>query len=129
MSTSETPRLRIAQHGTAARPYAHLLPILEAELAWGNRYAYGYNGFKMRDYHFRDYEVRLKDPLHLDRLRATFQLPESVGFWATPPRGPKQPGTMSVGDTDGQMLIVAALPPDWSGGEGRLPWDPEEPTP
>jgi hypothetical protein len=114
MSTSETPRLRIAQHGTAARPYAHLLPILEAELAWGNRYAY---------------EVRLKDPLHLDRLRATFQLPESVGFWATPPRGPKQPGTMSVGDTDGQMLIVAALPPDWSGGEGRLPWDPEEPTP
>lgn len=54
--------------------YGHLLPVLEAELSWGNRCRGGFTWTAQDGGWFAD----LDRPLHVDRLREVFEFPEHI---------------------------------------------------
>jgi hypothetical protein len=69
-----TARTRIADSSTDDTPYGHLLPVLNAELAWGN---------STRDAFVHApqdgaWSARLREPLHVDRLLAEFDFPDHI---------------------------------------------------
>ncbi len=67
-------RVRIADSSSDGTRYGHLLPVLEAELRWGNETRHG---FEMAPSD-QVWSARLRHPLHLDRLRAEFDFPEHI---------------------------------------------------
>ena len=87
----------LAGGGTGARPYAHLLPLVEAEVSWGNSDVEGFcqhpDGW---------WSASLRRPLHLDRLREVFALPAHVEL------GSRPDGSTWVVDGENRVKIVAA---------------------
>lgn len=87
----------VAPGGTGTRPYAHLLPVVAAEVAWGNAdlegFTEGPDGW---------WAATLRRPLHLDALRAAFDFPSHIELGASPD------GTTFVVDGDNRVRVVAA---------------------
>jgi hypothetical protein len=117
--TTEHPRLRVASRGAPDRPYAHLQPIVEAELGWGNR-ARSPRWFQPDPAHDPSvWYFDLDQPFHVEELRAAFVFPDNVRLGVFAP-GPRQPPRMSLGDGN-RIGITAPCPRDWLPGEGFVP--------
>lgn len=91
-----TPARALPGQGEGARPYSHLLPVLDAELEWGNAslgpFSADPDGW---------WAVTLSRPLHVDRLREAFDFPGHVQL------GRNGDGTTYVVDADNRVRIVA----------------------
>jgi hypothetical protein len=118
MTDDDTRRL-IAPCGTPDRPQAHLEPIVEAELAWGNRVL---SKWGRSDKLLDDRSLTLTEPFHIELLRKTFRFPPNVRMWAILPR----PGhrhdkpRLLLSDTDRYVTIHSPLSDDWPYGEGEV---------
>jgi hypothetical protein len=118
MSSDDT-RQPIAAHGTGDHPETHLEPVVQAELAWGNRIL---SPWGRSDKLLDDRSLALAQPFHLDELRATFRFPPTVRMWAILPR----PGyrhdkpRLLLSDTDAYVTIHSPLPEPWPHGEGEV---------
>lgn len=118
MSNDDTRR-PIAAHGGADRPQEHLDPVVEAELAWGNRVL---SGWGRSDKLLDDRSLTLAYPFHIDRLRQTFRFPPNIRMWAILPR----PGyrhdkpRLLLSDTDAYVTVHSPLPADWPHAEGEV---------
>ena len=94
--------------GESARPYSHLLPVLEAEIRWGNRVLD--DGFRaLPDGWFA---ATLMRPLHVDRLRDVFEFPAHIRV------GRHDDGTTFVIDGENRVRLVA---PGAEGAPARRP--------
>jgi len=69
-----TGRVRIPDASSDGTGHGHLRPVLEAELAWGNSTR---NGF-VHTPQDGAWSVRLREPLHNDRLLAEFEFPPHI---------------------------------------------------
>jgi len=118
--TSDDPRRPIASSGEPGRRYAHLEPIVEAELSWGNRIQSDWRRF---DKFLDDRSLTLIWPFHLDKLRETFRFPPTVRLLATLPRpGDKHDkGRLVISDTEDFVMIYSPLPEGWT-QHGEVPW-------
>ena len=65
---------RIAHQSSDGTRYGHLLPVLEAELAWGNTCRDGFRYEPRQD----EWHAHLGSPLHVDRLLAEFEFPPHI---------------------------------------------------
>ncbi|MCW2506037.1 MAG: hypothetical protein JWO79_4321 [Actinomycetia bacterium] len=118
--TSDDRRRPIAPHGEPDRRYAHLEPIVEAELSWGNRVDYNWRRLdKLLD----DRILTLMEPFHIGLLRRTFLFPPNIRLYAVLPRpGYKHDvGRLLISDTEDFVKIDSPLPEGWT-EEGELPW-------
>lgn len=94
---------RIQSVGNADCPYAHFLPIIEAEKSWGNA--------MLGDFHYEPREdhwfASMTRPLHLDRLREKFEFPENIKLYEGPARPAQRPGDMyySINDTENMITL------------------------
>lgn len=70
---------RIQSVGNAECPYAHFLPIVEAEKSWGNRILSDFV-YSPRE---GDWSAGMARPLHIEKLRDEFEFPETIdlGVW------------------------------------------------
>lgn len=109
----------VAAAGTDQEPHAHLVPVVEAELSWGNRVL---SGWGRSDKLLDDRSLTLAYPFHVEDLRRTFRFPANIHLYAILPR----PGyrhdkpRMLMTDVDRYVTIHAPLPGDWPHGEGRV---------
>lgn len=99
----------LAGYGESARPYSHLVPVLDAELGWGNRAPGGFcelpDGW---------WAASFMQPLHLDRLRAAFDFPDHIRV------GRNDDGTTFVIDGDNRVRLVSPGPRASRGGRPSL---------
>ena len=113
------PRRPIATAGTPEHPYAHLVPVVEAELGWGNRVQ---SAWDRSDKLLDDRSLTLAYPFHVEELRRTFRFPANIHLYAILPR----PGhrhdkpRMLMTDVDRYVTVHAPLPDDWPDGEGQV---------
>jgi hypothetical protein len=116
----DDPRRLIASRGEPGRRYAHLEPIVEAELSWGNRVL---SKWGRLDPLLDDRSLSLTAPFHLAQLRETFRFPPTIRLSATLPRtgGKRDKGRMVIADPADFIMIYAPLPEGWT-QEGELPW-------
>jgi hypothetical protein len=96
-----TAKQRIQSVGDAERPYAHFQPIVEAEKSWGNRllgdFTYNPNDGQWTAYTWR--------PLHLDKLRETFDFPATFELRSGPVQPAERPGDMHYAVIDTENMI------------------------
>lgn len=112
-------RRLIASAGTPERVYAHLEPIVEAELSWGNRVR---STWRRLDKLLDDRTLSLRDPLHVDLIKQTFRFPGTVQMWAVLPRpGHREKGRLLISDTTAFVTVDSPLPQDWTYA-GRIEW-------
>ncbi|MBY8876161.1 hypothetical protein [Actinacidiphila acidipaludis] len=113
------PRRPIAAAGTREHPYAHLLPIVEAELACGNRVL---SAWGRSDKLLDDRSLTLAQPFHVEDLRRAFRFPANIHLYAILPRPghPLDKPRMLMTDVDRYVTIHAPLPADWPHGDGRI---------
>lgn len=105
-----TARARLlAGYGESARPYSHLLPVLEAELSWGNSTPDGF-----RELPDGWWAALLRQPLHVDRLAAAFDFDSHIRL------GRDDDGATWVVDGDSRVRLVAAAPRRPDGGARSL---------
>lgn len=71
---------RIAPSSTDGTAYGHLVPVLEAELAWGNTCRDGFRYVPRND----EWNAHLGKPLHIDRLLAEFDFPPHIRVVRSP---------------------------------------------
>jgi hypothetical protein len=108
MSDDRTP---IAPKGAPGNPHAHLDPVVQAELSWGNALA--------RDWYDPNPKVgdplrcELRRPLHVERLRAAFAFPPTVRLSTSAPRGKGQRPLLHLYDARGWVQITSPLPDGW----------------
>jgi hypothetical protein len=94
---------RIQSIGNAECPYAHFLPIIEAEKSWGNSV--------VGDFYYRpregEWAAVMARPLHLDRLREKFDFPDNIILSSGPLRPAQRPGDMyySIKDTENTIEV------------------------
>jgi hypothetical protein len=109
----------IAAAGKPGHDYAHLEPIVEAELSWGNRI---FSNWGRTDKLLDDRTLALRDPFHVDLIRQTFRFPDSVQMWSVLRRpGHREPGGFLISDTVAYATISSPLPHDWTYA-GRIEW-------
>ena len=89
------PRGRIADRSPDGTPYGHLRPLLEAELEWGNATRDGF-----RSQHDTWWTAHFRDPLHVERLLAEFDLPPHIRV------GRGRDGMTFVSDDEGLVSMV-----------------------
>lgn len=102
---------RIAASSTDGTAYGHLLPVLEAELAWGNTCRDGFRYVPRSD----EWYAQLGKPLHIDRLLAEFSFPPHIRV------GRKADGGTYVAD-DQSLVSVRAV-----SGDPSQRWGPPRP--
>lgn len=90
-------------------PYSHLLPVLEAELEWGNDAMGGFcplpDGW---------WAATFMRPLHIDRLQAAFDFPDHIKV------GRDDDGRTFVVDGHNLVSLGAAAPRRSRGGPSLL---------
>jgi len=115
--TTDSTRRRIASHGAPGAPYAHLQPIVDAELGWGNLPGVRRGWYQPDPAHYPGrWSYDLDQPLHVEQLRAAFSFPENVRLGVFAPQAGHRPA-MTVGDGRG-VGVTAPAPRDWPHGEG-----------
>lgn len=92
---------RIQSIGNADCPYAHFLPIIEAEKSWGNRLS----GDFSYDRQYGEWVAWMAHPLHLEKLREKFEFPDNIKLYAGPARPAERPGDMHYSITDTENMI------------------------
>ncbi|SEO48850.1 hypothetical protein [Actinacidiphila rubida] len=119
MNDSPEAPVTIASSGTPGNRHAHLDPVVEAELAWGNRVS---STWGRTDKLLDDRSLTLAEPFHVAELRRTFRFPANIRLWAILPRPghPREKPRMLLTDTDGYVTVHAPLPADWPHGEGEV---------
>lgn len=89
----------IESRGRGDRPYSHLLPVLEAEIEWGNpprdEFRHGRDGW---------WYVATTGVLHVDRLLDVFTFPEHVRV------GRDEDGDTFVVDHESSVRIDGLVP-------------------
>jgi hypothetical protein len=70
----QAKKQRIQQDSPGEHPYDHLMPIIRAEKSWGN---FNPRGF-IYDPKLGEWTAYMSKPLHIDRLREMFELPDSI---------------------------------------------------
>ncbi len=113
----ESSRVTVATAGTPDNPHAHLDPVVEAEVRWGNEIA---EDWHVTDPHFGYWGLVLARPFHLDALREHFRFPPSVGLRVVAAGPGGQRPSMSLGDRLNFVGITTPLPGDWAHGEGEV---------
>jgi hypothetical protein len=109
----------IAASGTDDSPYAHLEPVVAAEVSWGNRVL---SKWGRSDPLLDDRSLTLMYPLHVELLRQAFRFPPNITLHAILPR----PGyrhdkaRLLLSDADHYVAIHSPLPKDWPYGEGEV---------
>ena len=112
-------RRAIAAMGLPDRPEAHLDPVVQAELAWGNRVLSMWGRLdKLLD----DRSLTLARPFHVEGLGRAFRFPANVRLYAVLPRPGHQDGPpcLQLSDVDRFVTIRSPLPEDWPHGEGQV---------
>lgn len=107
-----TARRRVADRSPDQRPYGHLVPVLEAELSWGNSCRDGFRHVPRDD----TWTAHLAAPLHLDRLLAEFEFPDHIRV-----------GRTAAGDTyvfDDRALVGVSA----ASGDRSRPLGPPRPA-
>jgi hypothetical protein len=107
----------VATSGTADHPHAHLNPVVEAELSWGNEVA---EDWHVTDPHFGYWGLTPARPFHVDALRERFRFPASVRLRVVAGGPGGQKPSMFLGDRVAFVGITAPLPGDWPHGEGEV---------
>ncbi|MFI1092152.1 hypothetical protein [Streptomyces sp. NPDC020917] len=110
--------VRIARSGTPGNPHAHLDPLVEAEIRWGNEVA---EDWHITDPHFGYWGLTLARPFHVDELRAHFTFPPSFTLGVTGSRPGGQKPSMSLGDRLNFVGISAPIPPGWPDADTAIP--------
>lgn len=112
-------RVRIAAAGTPVEPYAHLQPVIEAELSWGNRVL---SKWGRSDPLLDDRTLSLAHPLHVELLRERFRFPPNVKLYAILPRPGyrHEKARLLLSDTGRYVAVHSPLPADWAYGEGEV---------
>jgi hypothetical protein len=118
------PPVQVASSGTPGNRHAHLDPLVEAEVRWGNEVA--------EDWHAAGphptWTLRLARPFHVDRVRADFRFPSDVGLYVAGARRRRDVPAMCLGDILGVARVCAPLPAGWPAEEAAVPLAPEDPA-
>ncbi|MEE4544880.1 hypothetical protein V2S66_23305 [Streptomyces sp. V4-01] len=117
MSTPSEQPVPVQPAGTGDNPHAHLDPVVAAEVRWGNRVE---RDWHITDPHFGYWDLTLARPFHLERLRAEFRFPPTIGLAAVASRPGGQRASMSLGDSANLVGITAPLPAGWPDADADI---------
>jgi hypothetical protein len=113
----------VASSGTADNPHAHLDPVVEAELSWGNEVAEDWHVVTAANHQ----ALALARPFHVDALRERFRFPRDVGLYVIGARSRKEVPMMHLSDWFSKGHVTAPLPGGWPNADLAVPLAPDEP--
>lgn len=103
-------RTRIAESSSDGTPYGHLVPVVQAEEAWGNERTGEWEMHPVDQV----WRMRLRRPLHLDRLQAEFEFPPHIRL------GRQENGDTYVSDPK-ELISISGRDPSRPLGPPRKP--------